>query len=449
MAYTRPETVNGKGPDPSGNIVLGPADIGAAPPLADGGVAAGVGATGGFWLVGTGVRGSTGYSPSTTTPADSALLNPTNARAVAGFTLQDQPVALLGGKGRLVIDGVTTSGSTTVTSATALFTAADVGRPITGPGIPAVTYIAARTSATSVTLSTAATVTASGVSLTIAAGGYEHLIQSAWGNNNVMAVQNLDPGGFNVARFLNAGGAERGAVGAGQDVGVGPAGNPATGAVFLEASAAVTADGRVVFGQAPPVIRMFTTGRHIARNGGRIVDAQVVRSEFRADGTFAIQDLNPSGSQVDVFTVALAGDDDFVSMKARRADRNTTLYLFGANPNPNNDSGGLQFVNGVGNDGTHATSVFSVNQQLGFRVYSAAGNGGDSMRMFPDGGAVYFRGDTPHADGAAGLAVRTTTWNANGVFEVNKVGGLAMYSADGSRWLGTISNTGALTWAKG
>lgn len=61
MAYTRPETVNGRPPDLSGNIVLGPADIGAAPPLADGGVLAGVGTSTGFWLVGTGGRFPTGY----------------------------------------------------------------------------------------------------------------------------------------------------------------------------------------------------------------------------------------------------------------------------------------------------------------------------------------------------------------------------------------------------
>lgn len=54
---------------------------------------------------------------------------------------------------RTVSDGVTTSGSPTVTSATAVFTQDDVGKPISGTGIPANSYIGVRNSATSVGLS--------------------------------------------------------------------------------------------------------------------------------------------------------------------------------------------------------------------------------------------------------------------------------------------------------
>lgn len=67
---------------------------------------------------------------------------------------------------RTVADGVLNS-TTTVTSATAAFTTADVGCYITGTGIPANTKISTRVSATQITLSAAATATASGVSLTI------------------------------------------------------------------------------------------------------------------------------------------------------------------------------------------------------------------------------------------------------------------------------------------
>lgn len=67
---------------------------------------------------------------------------------------------------RVVTDGVLNS-TTLVTSATAAFTAADVGRPIYATGIPTGAYIASVTSATNIVLSAAATATASSVSVTI------------------------------------------------------------------------------------------------------------------------------------------------------------------------------------------------------------------------------------------------------------------------------------------
>lgn len=70
---------------------------------------------------------------------------------VAGRLLYDLP-----GASTAVADGVT-NGTTTITSATAAFTAADVGAPISGTDIPAGAYIAAYTNPTTVTLSAAAT----------------------------------------------------------------------------------------------------------------------------------------------------------------------------------------------------------------------------------------------------------------------------------------------------
>jgi hypothetical protein len=67
-------------------------------------------------------------------------------------------------------DGVTNS-TTTLTSATAGFTAADVGNGISGSGIPSSTTIAAVASSTSITLSAAATATATGVSISITGRG--------------------------------------------------------------------------------------------------------------------------------------------------------------------------------------------------------------------------------------------------------------------------------------
>jgi hypothetical protein len=72
--------------------------------------------------------------------------------------------------GNAFTDGATTSGSATVTSATAAFTQADVGRTISGAGIPAGATIVAVGSATSITMSANATATASGVTITIGRG---------------------------------------------------------------------------------------------------------------------------------------------------------------------------------------------------------------------------------------------------------------------------------------
>jgi len=68
--------------------------------------------------------------------------------------------------GMVFADGVLTT-STALTSATAAFTTADLGRIVTGTGIPTDTSIAAIVSATAVTLSAAATATATGVVITV------------------------------------------------------------------------------------------------------------------------------------------------------------------------------------------------------------------------------------------------------------------------------------------
>lgn len=72
---------------------------------------------------------------------------------------------------RTVTDGVTNSGDATLTSATAAFTAGDVGEVISGTGIPANTTIASVTSATEVEMSATATATATGVSVTVGVQG--------------------------------------------------------------------------------------------------------------------------------------------------------------------------------------------------------------------------------------------------------------------------------------
>lgn len=72
--------------------------------------------------------------------------------------------------GRSVTDGVVVSGDTTVTSATAVFVAGDVGSRIVGTGIPDGATIASHNSATSVEISAAATANGTGVTLRIDTG---------------------------------------------------------------------------------------------------------------------------------------------------------------------------------------------------------------------------------------------------------------------------------------
>jgi hypothetical protein len=68
---------------------------------------------------------------------------------------------------RSVADAATTTGSATVTSATIGFSANDVGKPVSGTGIPVGTTIASVASATSATMSANATATASNVTVTV------------------------------------------------------------------------------------------------------------------------------------------------------------------------------------------------------------------------------------------------------------------------------------------
>jgi hypothetical protein len=74
---------------------------------------------------------------------------------------------VLAGTPRSVTDGVTTISDATVTSATAVFNATDIGQTIVGTGITVGTTIASVTSATSIELSAVATASGTGLTLTI------------------------------------------------------------------------------------------------------------------------------------------------------------------------------------------------------------------------------------------------------------------------------------------
>lgn len=97
--------------------------------------------------------------------------NLANGLAVTPDSARERFVWLLAGLGdtvnRIVTDGATTTGSPNVTSATAAFTGADVGKAIAATGIPAAATILSITSATTVVISANATATGSALALTI------------------------------------------------------------------------------------------------------------------------------------------------------------------------------------------------------------------------------------------------------------------------------------------
>lgn len=83
-----------------------------------------------------------------------------------GYNFQVWEVVPAAKMGRTVSDGATNT-NTTVTSSTAAFTSADQFGIISGPGIPGGTTIQTVNSGTSVTITAAATATATGQPLTI------------------------------------------------------------------------------------------------------------------------------------------------------------------------------------------------------------------------------------------------------------------------------------------
>lgn len=89
----------------------------------------------------------------------------------------------------IVTDVATTDESPVITSAGGNFVAADVGKTVTGAGIPALTTILSRQSATQVTLSADATATATGVDVTI-----EDRDLSAQGIRTITGIESISGG---------------------------------------------------------------------------------------------------------------------------------------------------------------------------------------------------------------------------------------------------------------
>ena len=87
--------------------------------------------------------------------------------ANATGTGSGKTLTVYGDGDRTVMDAVTTSGSTTLTSATAYFSSADVGKAIVGTSLNALTTISSVTNSTTIVLSSAANATITASTVTI------------------------------------------------------------------------------------------------------------------------------------------------------------------------------------------------------------------------------------------------------------------------------------------
>lgn len=106
------------------------------------------------------------------------------AAAITGVSLEAWSKAWIGGgapPGTTVVDAATTNAAAGLTSATAAFTQADVGRTISGAGIPGGTTILTVTNGTTIVMSANATATATGVTVTIGRpGAYYRFVFPKW-----------------------------------------------------------------------------------------------------------------------------------------------------------------------------------------------------------------------------------------------------------------------------
>ena len=116
---------------------------------------------------------------------DAALLQ---GNAGAGITGLIPEAGTVIKHSRVVTDGVTNT-DTSLVSATAAFTSADVGSTVSGAGIFAASTIASVTNATTVVLSHATTATATGVTitLTVQTAIYDHLVDALTASQDAYA----------------------------------------------------------------------------------------------------------------------------------------------------------------------------------------------------------------------------------------------------------------------
>jgi hypothetical protein len=127
-----------------------------------------------------------GYYPAT-------LPNSTTANTTSTWNAQSPNNGLFGGStgAHLVSGGATTSGSPTITAASAVFAAGDVGKPIRGLGVGQGAIVTAFTSATSITVSVNSTATGSGVLLTFGGNSWWQPAGASGNTGNLVVAYDL------------------------------------------------------------------------------------------------------------------------------------------------------------------------------------------------------------------------------------------------------------------
>lgn len=101
-------------------------------------------------------------------------------------------------KPRTFTDAATTNGSTVLSSVTGAFSATDVGRMVTGAGIPAGATISEVYDAETVSISTAATATGADVSVTVSGVPFAYTLAVVTQARDIWTAQQRGDGGSDV-----------------------------------------------------------------------------------------------------------------------------------------------------------------------------------------------------------------------------------------------------------
>lgn len=116
--------------------------------------------------------------------------------SMTGFAAGTKVVSVTDGTANIATTGDTHSNTTIDNVPASAVTASEVGMYISGPGIPAGAYITAKASATSWTISAAATATAAGVAIVVIGGGTITVDNNASATNSLQAITSISGGTF-------------------------------------------------------------------------------------------------------------------------------------------------------------------------------------------------------------------------------------------------------------
>lgn len=183
---------------------------------------------------------------------DSSTIGTRRTPVVVGNS--NKSVVDYGSRGtRTLVDGVTTNGSATLTSATAAFTSTDVGNLVTGTNIQSGTTISAVSNATTVTLSKTATASGSSITFKIYGDGNRTIVDAITTHNSTAITSTTagftaaDVGRVIVGATIPAGTTIASVTSSTAATLSAPAVNPTSGGVVLDPfKSSVTIGGTVV-----------------------------------------------------------------------------------------------------------------------------------------------------------------------------------------------------------